>query len=412
MTHKRKMRIGGVLALVLCLLCLMNFTKIFFPPVLVAQAKASKESIAQKEKQIQDAKSQRQALQGSLTDLQNLKKSLEVSENNLNAYIAKLDSSLDSIQAKIDSLNQQIEKKKEQIEETRMELEEAERERDEQYAAMKQRIRFMFEKGDTMPIEALMKAGNFSDFLNKVEFIRLLSSYDRHKLEEFKQEAKLAEVTKEALEEEKKTLDDTIAAQTKEENNLQALISAKNQEVFGISADIHDKEAAIKAYEADIAQQNAEIAALEKMVAAERAQLAAENRKTYDGGMFAWPCPSYTRVSSDYGTRIHPILHIERFHNGIDLAAPGGSPILAAYSGRVVAAAYSSSMGNYVMIDHGSGLYTIYMHASALSVSAGQEVQKGQQIGAVGSTGRSTGNHLHFSVRLNGSYVSPWNYLR
>ena len=375
--------------MVLCLLCLMNFTKIFFPPVLIAQAKASKESIAQKEKQIQDAKSQRQALQGSLTDLQNLKKSLEVSKNNLNAYIAKLDSSLDSIQAKIDSLNQQIEKKKEQIEETRMELEEAERERDEQYAAMKQRIRFMFEKGDTMPIEALMKAGNFSDFLNKVEFIRLLSSYDRHKLEEFKQEAKLAEV-----------------------NNLQALISAKNQEVFGISADIHDKEAAIKAYEADIAQQNAEIAALEKMVAAERAQLAAENRKTYDGGMFAWPCPSYTRVSSDYGTRIHPILHIERFHNGIDLAAPGGSPILAAYSGRVVAAAYSSSMGNYVMIDHGSGLYTIYMHASALSVSAGQEVQKGQQIGAVGSTGRSTGNHLHFSVRLNGSYVSPWNYLR
>ena len=147
-------------------------------------------------------------------------------------------------------------------------------------------------------------------------------------------------------------------------------------------------------------------------MAAEKAQLAAENRKTYDGGMFAWPCPSYTRVSSDYGTRIHPILHIERFHNGIDLAAPGGSPILAAYSGRVVAAAYSSSMGNYVMIDHGSGLYTIYMHASALSVSAGQEVQKGQQIGAVGSTGRSTGNHLHFSVRLNGSYVSPWNYLR
>ena len=189
--------------MVLCLLCLMNFTKIFFPPVLIAQAKASKESIAQKEKQIQDAKSQRQALQGSLTDLQNLKKSLEVSKNNLNAYIAKLDSSLDSIQAKIDSLNQQIEKKKEQIEETRMELEEAERERDEQYAAMKQRIRFMFEKGDTMPVEALMKAGNFSDFLNKVEFIRLLSSYDRHKLEEFKQEAKLAEVTKEALEEEK-----------------------------------------------------------------------------------------------------------------------------------------------------------------------------------------------------------------
>jgi murein DD-endopeptidase MepM/ murein hydrolase activator NlpD len=108
---------------------------------------------------------------------------------------------------------------------------------------------------------------------------------------------------------------------------------------------------------------------------------------------------------------MHPILNVEKFHNGIDLAAPGGSPILAAYGGTVVAAAYSSTMGNYVMIDHGSNLYTIYMHASALYVSKGDTVTKGQKIAAVGTTGRSTGNHLHFSVRLNGSYVSPWNYL-
>jgi murein DD-endopeptidase MepM/ murein hydrolase activator NlpD len=100
-----------------------------------------------------------------------------------------------------------------------------------------------------------------------------------------------------------------------------------------------------------------------------------------------------------------------KFHNGIDLAAPGGSPILAAYSGTVVAATYSSTMGNYVMIDHGSNLYTIYMHAQTLYVSKGDTVTQGQKIAAVGTTGRSTGNHLHFSVRLNGSYVSPWNYL-
>ena len=93
------------------------------------------------------------------------------------------------------------------------------------------------------------------------------------------------------------------------------------------------------------------------------------------------------------------------------LASPGGSPILAAYDGTVVSAAYSSTMGNYVMLDHGDNLYTIYMHASALYVSKGENVVKGQKIAAVGSTGRSTGNHLHFSVRLNGSYVSPWNYL-
>lgn len=127
--------------------------------------------------------------------------------------------------------------------------------------------------------------------------------------------------------------------------------------------------------------------------------------------MFAFPAPSYTRISDDYGNRIHPTLGVEKFHNGIDLAAPNGSPILAAYDGEVVAASYSSSMGNYVMIDHGDSLYTIYMHASALYVSKGDAVTKGQQIAAVGSTGRSTGPHLHFGVRKNGGYVSPWGYL-
>ena len=158
---------------------------------------------------------------------------------------------------------------------------------------------------------------------------------------------------------------------------------------------------------------NAEIKAMEDLVAAQKAELAKENKaaRTYDGGMFAWPAPSYTRISDDYGNRMHPTLHVQQFHNGIDLASPGGSPILAAYDGTVVSAAYSSTMGNYVMLDHGDNLYTIYMHASALYVSKGENVVKGQKIAAVGSTGRSTGNHLHFSVRLNGSYVSPWNYL-
>ena len=109
---------------------------------------------------------------------------------------------------------------------------------------------------------------------------------------------------------------------------------------------------------------------------------------------------------------MHPTLGVQQFHNGVDMAAPSGSAILAAYDGEVVAAAYSSTMGNYIMIDHGDGLYTIYMHASSLGVSKGQMVARGEQIAAVGSTGRSTGPHLHFGVRLNGSYVSPWNYLQ
>ena len=200
----------------------------------------------------------------------------------------------------------------------------------------------------------------------------------------------------------------------KEKEAVEELIGEKEQQINSYAYDISNKEQAIKEYEADIAEQNQIIKDLEAAVAAERQAIYdAEHPKiTYDGGVFAWPAPSYKRISDDYGNRIHPILGTQQFHNGVDMAAPGGSPILAAYDGEVVAASYSSSMGNYIMIDHGNTLYTIYMHASALYVKKGDVVARGQQIAAVGSTGRSTGNHLHFSVRLNGSYANPWNYLK
>lgn len=188
----------------------------------------------------------------------------------------------------------------------------------------------------------------------------------------------------------------------------------KQADIKAYETDIHNREQLLREYEAEIAAQNAEIKELEEISKTLQKQLEEANgkKKTYDGGMFAWPAPSYTRISDDYGERMHPTLNVKKFHNGLDLAAPGGSPILAAYSGTVVAAAYSSTMGNYIMLYHGDNLYTIYMHASKLYVSQGAEVTKGQKIAAVGTTGRSTGNHLHFGVRLNGNYVNPWNYLK
>jgi len=268
--------------------------------------------------------------------------------------------------------------------------------------------------GDSLYLELLLESGSFAEMLNKAEYVEMLSEYDRNKLNEYINTAKMIELTKEELEQEKQTLTDAKADVAVEQANMQTLINDKTAEIGDISANITDKQAAIDEYEASIQEQNDTISALEKAVAEEKKQLEAQQKKaqTYDGGMFTWPCPSYTRISDDYGNRIHPILGIQQFHNGIDMAAPGGSPILAAYNGTVVAAAYSTTMGNYVMIDHGDGLYTVYMHASSLSVSTGQTVSKGDQIAAVGATGRATGNHLHFSVRLNGSYVNPWNYLK
>lgn len=187
----------------------------------------------------------------------------------------------------------------------------------------------------------------------------------------------------------------------------------KRQQIIKYESDIKTNDQAIKEYNDDIAAQDELIKNLEIAVAADRKKMMEQNGKvlTYDGGTFKFPLASYTRISDDYGWRIHPTLKVEQFHNGVDFAAPTGTAIYAAYDGNVVAAAYSTTMGNYIMIDHGDGLYTIYMHASALYVKSGELVARGEKIAAVGSTGRSTGPHLHFSVRIDGEYTTPWNYL-
>ncbi|MDO4285301.1 MAG: peptidoglycan DD-metalloendopeptidase family protein [Eubacteriales bacterium] len=369
------------------------------------------ESIKQKEASIESAKQEREQIQSNLSNLKQIKEELQASKDDLTSYITELDASLTQMQGKIDTLKTQIADKETQIEQTELELEEAQARQQEQYEAMKRRIRFMYERGSVAYLEVLLEAGSFGEMLNKATYVELVARYDREMLDEYAEQAELVALTKEALEEEKETLDAARASVEQEEANMESLISEKQVQVASVEGDIENQNATIAEYEAQMAQQNAEIQALEAAVAAEKEQLAAANQQHYNGGVFAWPAPSYTYISSEYGYRIHPIYGDSRFHNGLDMAAPGGSPILAAYDGTVVAASYSSSMGNYIMIDHGDGLYTIYMHASALYVSKGASVTKGQQIAAVGSTGNSTGNHLHFSVRLNGSYVSPWDYL-
>lgn len=397
---------------VCALLCVLMVTGVLNTGLeYVYASELTNESIKQKEEEISKAKEEKKALQSGLTDVKKLKEKLEASKADLNTYVAELDADLVDIQTKINELKTKISDKETEIEEKQKELEDAIEIQEAQYEAMKTRIKFMYEKGDTLSLELIFGAAGFSDMLNKAEYIEMLSAYDRKKLNEYVNQTEYVKLCKESLEEEKGVLEETKASVESEEAALNELIATKEQEIYQVSIDIGNKEAAIKEYEADIAAQTETIQALEAAVAEERKKLAAEQGRKYDGGVFAWPAPSYTRISDDYGNRMHPILGVQKFHNGIDMAAPGGTPILAAYDGKVVAAAYSSSMGNYVMIDHGDSLYTIYMHASALYVSKGQEVSRGDKIAAVGTTGRSTGNHLHFSVRLNGNYVNPWSYL-
>lgn len=371
-----------------------------------------KKSIAEKEKEIKDTQNQRKQLEGGLTDVKKVIGSLEKSKSDLAAYVTQLDAEVASAQAKIEELGGMIDVKESEIVKTKAELEEALVKESRQYDAMKLRVKNMYERGDYFYLEAFLKAATFSDMLNYADYVEKLTESDRNIFEHFKATREYVELCKAQLEEEQKLLEEAKADVEEEEAALEALIAEKQEQIRAYEADISDKEQALKEYEEEIAARNAILKELEEAVKAEQEALNAATKRRYDGGMFAWPAPSYTRISSEYGNRMHPILKKEQFHNGLDMAAPGGSPILAAYDGTVAAADYNASMGNYVMINHGSGLFTIYMHASKLYVSKGAEVAKGQTIAAVGTTGRSTGNHLHFSVRLNGEYVSPWNYLK
>ena len=372
-----------------------------------------------------NAQNSKNTLSSGMQQAKAIVAALNAEKNDLENYVTKLDKNLTEIQENIEELNGQIEEKNKEIDQTKIELSAAKESEEEQYEAMKQRIRFMYETKESSIIDVLFGANGIKDLLNRAEYIEKVAEYDRKELERLV-DTKVEIAQKEALlETESKELKEKKEEVEEQEESVSTLIDAKETEISEYNSSIKSKEAEIQEYVNMIAAQDAQIKALESAIAAEMAALeelekqAEENgeeftstRRKYDGGKFTFPAPSYTRISDDYGNRMHPTLGVEKFHNGIDLAAPSGSPILAAYDGTVIAADYSSTMGNYLMINHGDGLFTIYMHASSLLVSKGAEVSKGQKIATVGSTGRSTGPHLHFSVRVNGNYVSPWNYIK
>jgi len=377
-------------------------------------AALTNKAIEESEEKKKEAETSRKEVEGKLSKVKEMLKQVQEIKSELDQAMVEADARLEDLNESIDILNEDILVLSGQIEQTQVELQEAKETKEHQYELMKKRVQYMYEKGNKSYVEMFFSANSFTDFLNQAEFVNKISKYDRDMLVSYMNtiseiEEKEAELLEEQNELEAKNAE--LNAQAQEVENEMA---EKQEAIEMYTADINNKEASIAEYEAYIAEQKAVIEALEAAILAEKKRLIEENQSaiTYDGGEFAWPAPSYTRISDDYGYRIHPTLGTEQFHNGLDMAAPGGSPILAAYDGEVVAADYSATMGNYVMINHGDGLITIYMHASSLGVSKGQMVVRGEEIAKVGTTGRSTGNHLHFSVRKDGSYVSPWNYLK
>ncbi len=403
-------KLGIFVCVIICAGALLTFRMEAFA---TNMSSITSDSIKEKEQQISQAEKEKENLKNNLSNLQQIKKELEAQKKNLKSYVAQLDANLTQIEENITALKAQISVKETEIAKTQEELAAALDKEDNQKESMIARIKLMYEQKDVYMEELLWQAKGFGDFLNRADFMERVVTYDKEKWNQFKENRQLIELCKQELELEKQLLDQAKANVEIEQDNLEQLIAQKQQDIIAYESDINNKEQAIKEYEEEIAAQDAEIEALEAAIAEEKKKIIASSGVvlSYDGGAFKFPLASYTRISDEYGMRIHPTLGVEQFHNGVDFASPKGTAIYAAYDGIVVAATYSATMGNYVMIDHGSGLYTIYMHASALYVKKDDIVVRGETIAAVGTTGRSTGNHLHFSVRKDGAYVSPWNYI-
>ena len=317
---------------------------------------------------------------------------LEGESEKYSEKIAALDYQIQSTRAElnatqkiIDSLTRDIADKQEELDETTAEL-------DDKQALFETRIRVMYENGDTTYLEVLLSSEDFSDMLTNMEIVSQIMDYDKRIVEEYKALKAQIETQKADLEQ----AYEEIEAQKKEYKALKAKV---------------DSDLALKKAEAErmLREQdeiNDEIAALSRQ---ETAASGGGGGKVYSGSL-VWPCPSYSRISSQYGYRTHPISGTRKLHKGLDIAASSGNPVIAAASGTVVKSYFSSSYGNYVVISHGGGLMTAYAHMTRRLVSAGQTVAAGQQVGTVGSTGNSTGPHLHFEVYVGGSTTNPMNY--
>lgn len=406
---------------------LMSFTSIFAAPVFSVHAEETKEDVEQQKEEAQQAQEEANA------NAEKYQKKVD----KLTAAVNELDKQATDISTQIVEKKQQAEDLQNEIDETQTKLAEAQVSEDNQYEAMKKRIQYLYEEGDVAYIDALMSSASFEDSLNKSEYVDQLSTYDQKQLN------KLVK-TKNDIAEYQQTLKDDLADVEKVKADLETkqadlddVISQKNAEINKYSDDVEMQKALAAEYakqESELDDKLAELARQEQQrLEEERKQREAEQQQqdnnggsdnsgsdsdnsgsnnggsTTGSGQFIWPVSG--PITDYFGPRESPTAGASSNHMGIDIGCSYGVPIAAADAGVVTVAEWGESGGNYVMIDHGNGFVTMYLHNSSLAVSVGDVVSQGQTIAYAGSTGYSTGTHCHFSVFLNGSYVNPLDYL-
>ncbi|MDD2189394.1 MAG: peptidoglycan DD-metalloendopeptidase family protein [Eubacteriales bacterium] len=318
-------------------------------------------------------------------------------EKQLSDQIKDLESKINATEKEIAEIKGDINKTEQNIAVVAANLVAAEAETAEQNDSLKKRLRAMYKNGDTGLVQILFGSESITDFMSNMDMIQKIYDYDVEVLKIMEEQCNKIELQKKELE------------------SLQAMLQSEKQREAERQASLQTNRGQVAHLKTEVAKSNAELEAQIDALNAEADRLIEEIRRlqgdgAYTGGEFAWPGVS-TYVTSDFGMRFHPILKVNKLHTGIDIRAASGSKVMAANRGTVIKAGWNNSYGNVVMIDHGGEIVTLYAHNSKLEVKTGDVVSKGQTIALAGSTGNSTGPHIHFEVRVDGKYQDPKKWL-
>ncbi len=394
------------------------------------------------EEKLKEAEQKKKELEQNKKDTEKKLADLEKNKNDILKYIEALDIQLNELTLHLEELETSITDAKAELEITRANLKVAKETEAKQYETMKKRVQYLYENGSEDILDVFLSSGSIVEFLNQVEYSKKITEYDNNLLKRYtetKEEIIRQEVYQQAKLQELEALE---ASALYEQETLLVLSAQKGDEIIRYTEAIGANEELFAEYSNEIANQEKNIDDIKEE---ERKRIEEEERKRKEEeerrrkeeeerrkqeeanrnsdassieqtdykelSQMIWPLPGDPNVYSKFGYRNAPTAGASTYHRGVDIGGAMGAGIVASLAGEVVTASYSLSGGNYVVVDHGNGVQTRYLHCSKLLVSAGDTVKQGQVIAKVGSTGISTGPHLHFSLVLNGTYVDPLKYI-
>ncbi|MCI8411081.1 MAG: peptidoglycan DD-metalloendopeptidase family protein [Clostridia bacterium] len=353
------------------------------------------------ENETTDLQTEQQELRNQINDANNELEGVQSDLTENLQQVQKLDDKITTSQEELNQLNIKITILQNSIDEVEDKLKIAEENYDKQKKILEARLVTMYETSDTEYLDVILSSRSISDFLSNYFFITELAAYDTELLEDMETKKNDIELTKKKLENNREQLATIKQNQTKTAKILENTKIVRENFISKLSDKEKELQTQIDEYNTRFAEINSEILAI--------AMQGIDTK--YIGGELAWPVPGYTRISSKYGMRTHPITGVYKLHTGVDISAPMGANFIAANDGIVTKAGYNSAYGNMVIIDHGGGVSTLYAHGSEILVQVGQVVKRGDSVLKVGSTGYSTGPHAHFEVRLNGVVTDPMPYI-